>query len=100
MRTLLDESPPFLLFRTILQPHKGAACQGGDELIARTKASRSQFRCGNRVECFEFDRRIGSCVHLGSLHIRVTEPERDFSQILRCFKYIEGTAVPAMSLET
>ena len=40
MRTLIAESPPFPLFRTILAPHKGAACQGGDELVARTEASR------------------------------------------------------------
>jgi len=74
MRTLVLERPRFVASRASLSPHKGGARQGGDQLVAGAKASRAKLRCRDRVERFKLDGRVGAGVHLGGLHVGMTEP--------------------------
>jgi DNA replication protein DnaC len=74
MRTLVPESPEFPLVRTFFSPHKGTGCQRSNQLVSRAEAPRPQLWCGDRFERLQLDGRISANVHLGCLHVGVTEP--------------------------
>ena len=97
MRTLVLESPELPLFSTFSSPHKATVCQEGDQLVARAKASRPQLWRRDRFEGLQLDGRIGAYVHLCRLQVGVTEPQRDFAQILRGFQYRQGATVSPIS---
>jgi hypothetical protein len=40
MRTLIAESPPFPLFRTLFSPHKSGGCQRGNQFVTCTETCR------------------------------------------------------------
>jgi len=79
-------SPMFMgfdltLFPGLFSPHNGADFEGSNQLIRRLKAPRTQLRCNDRFKRFQFHRRISARVHLRRLHIGVSEPERNLSDI-------------------
>jgi hypothetical protein len=56
--------------------------QRGDKLVRRAEPALAERRRGDRVDGIEFLRRIGAGIDFGGLNAGMTEPQRDFPDIV------------------
>ena len=94
MRSLGGRGPVNVSPRRYRAPHNGAASQEGDQLVGGFEAAGAQVGGNHRFERFEFHGRVSARVHLGRLHVRVSEPERDLTQVLGRLEHRQGAGVP------
>jgi len=74
-------------------PHNGARRQRGDQLVGGFETPGAQFGRHHRLQRFQFHRRIRARVDFRGLHVRVSEPQRDLSQIFGRLQNGQGTRV-------
>src|SRR5213075_2869386 len=70
------------LFRCFFTPHKRARPQRCEKFVGCFEASRSQLWNNDRFNSFEFRGGVRADVHFGGLNAGMSEPKRDFSEVL------------------